>query len=60
MQANVCARSWGGHEQRGGRETRVGEVHRGVPAMGPPAKGMSSGEKAVQGRGHTFQQGPND
>lgn len=59
MQASVCAWSWGGHEQRGGREMLVGEVHQGVPAMGPAAKGKR-GEKAEQGRGHTLQQGPSD
>lgn len=51
MQASVCARSWGGHEQRGGRETLVGEVHQGASAMGAPAKAHEQWGEGSAGKG---------
>lgn len=38
----------------------LGRYMEGSQPRIPTAKGMSTGEKAVQGRGHMFQQGPSD
>lgn len=44
-------RSWGGHEQRGGRETLVGEVGQGVPAMGPLPEVHEQKVEGSEGKG---------
>lgn len=59
-QGSVCARSWGGHEQRGGRETLVGEACRGSQPWVPQPRCVSSRERGERGWGCMFEPWPGD
>lgn len=57
----VCVLEAGVGMSSGEEEKRLlGRYMEGSQPWIPTAKGMSIGVKAVQGRGHMFQQGPSD